>query len=188
MRLIRRDYVLNGANDSKCSKKRYNFSELFAYSHNRRVGHKWCGVCPIFVPLRLRRSHNVQSNSICSAWLHTEWGRNVEGACKVGVWRKQCSKVWQLMIGWLNFRAKSRFVVCRLVNLLLPPSAKGRGVSFRWWQPTFGGADRVDWAINNLAIGGKHYRWEQCYFCCFRFLHTRKECSIMDGWSTIERI
>uniref|UniRef100_A0A8C9VAA0 Reelin n=1 Tax=Scleropages formosus TaxID=113540 RepID=A0A8C9VAA0_SCLFO len=40
------------------------------------------------------------------------------------------------------------------VNVLLPPAARIEGVRVRWWQPQHDGADRSDWALDNVLIGG----------------------------------
>lgn len=42
----------------------------------------------------------------------------------------------------------------RFVNVLLPPTAQAVGVQLRWWQPQHDGADRADWAIDNVLISG----------------------------------
>ncbi|XP_058607158.1 reelin isoform X3 [Onychostoma macrolepis] len=40
------------------------------------------------------------------------------------------------------------------VNVLLPPAARAVGVRIRWWQPQHDGADRSDWALDNVLISG----------------------------------
>ncbi|XP_058243950.1 reelin isoform X2 [Hemibagrus wyckioides] len=40
------------------------------------------------------------------------------------------------------------------VNVLLPPTAQAVGVQLRWWQPQHDGADRADWALDNVLISG----------------------------------
>lgn len=40
------------------------------------------------------------------------------------------------------------------MNLLLPPTAQAVGVQLRWWQPQHDGADRADWALDNVLISG----------------------------------
>ncbi|KAK3548865.1 hypothetical protein QTP70_021277 [Hemibagrus guttatus] len=42
----------------------------------------------------------------------------------------------------------------RFVNVLLPPTAQAVGVQLRWWQPQHDGADRADWALDNVLISG----------------------------------
>lgn len=42
----------------------------------------------------------------------------------------------------------------RFVNVLLPPTAQAVGVQLRWWQPQHDGADRSDWALDNVLISG----------------------------------
>lgn len=40
------------------------------------------------------------------------------------------------------------------MNVLLPPTAQAVGVQLRWWQPQHDGADRADWALDNVLISG----------------------------------
>ncbi|XP_026788519.2 reelin isoform X1 [Pangasianodon hypophthalmus] len=40
------------------------------------------------------------------------------------------------------------------VNVLLPPTAQAVGVQLRWWQPQHNGAERADWALDNVLISG----------------------------------
>uniref|UniRef100_A0A673MNI9 Reelin n=1 Tax=Sinocyclocheilus rhinocerous TaxID=307959 RepID=A0A673MNI9_9TELE len=40
------------------------------------------------------------------------------------------------------------------VNVLLPAAARAVGVRIRWWQPQHDGADRSDWALDNVLISG----------------------------------
>ncbi|MCI4379303.1 hypothetical protein PGIGA_G00226440 [Pangasianodon gigas] len=40
------------------------------------------------------------------------------------------------------------------VNVLLPPTAQAVGVQLRWWQPQHDGAERADWALDNVLISG----------------------------------
>uniref|UniRef100_A0A671T1G7 Reelin n=1 Tax=Sinocyclocheilus anshuiensis TaxID=1608454 RepID=A0A671T1G7_9TELE len=40
------------------------------------------------------------------------------------------------------------------VNVLLPAAAQAVGVRIRWWQPQHDGADRSDWALDNVLISG----------------------------------
>ncbi|XDV29817.1 hypothetical protein PO909_032854, partial [Leuciscus waleckii] len=40
------------------------------------------------------------------------------------------------------------------VNVLLPAEARVEGVRIRWWQPQHDGADRSDWALDNVLISG----------------------------------
>ncbi|XP_057204020.1 reelin isoform X1 [Triplophysa rosa] len=40
------------------------------------------------------------------------------------------------------------------VNVLLPPATRALGVRIRWWQPQHDGADRSDWALDNVLISG----------------------------------
>lgn len=40
------------------------------------------------------------------------------------------------------------------MNVLLPPTARAVGVQLRWWQPQHDGADRADWALDNVLISG----------------------------------
>lgn len=42
----------------------------------------------------------------------------------------------------------------RFVNVLLPAAARAVGVRIRWWQPQHDGADRSDWALDNVLISG----------------------------------
>uniref|UniRef100_A0A3Q2DRU9 Reelin n=1 Tax=Cyprinodon variegatus TaxID=28743 RepID=A0A3Q2DRU9_CYPVA len=44
------------------------------------------------------------------------------------------------------------------VNVLLPPAARQEGVRVRWWQPQHDGADRSDWALDNVLIAGSDPR------------------------------
>uniref|UniRef100_A0AAR2ITR7 Reelin n=1 Tax=Pygocentrus nattereri TaxID=42514 RepID=A0AAR2ITR7_PYGNA len=44
------------------------------------------------------------------------------------------------------------------VNVLLPPAAQAVGVRVRWWQPQHDGADRSDWALDNVLISGSDTR------------------------------
>uniref|UniRef100_A0A3B3X817 Reelin n=1 Tax=Poecilia mexicana TaxID=48701 RepID=A0A3B3X817_9TELE len=44
------------------------------------------------------------------------------------------------------------------VNVLLPPAARQEGVRVRWWQPQHEGADRSDWALDNVLIAGSDPR------------------------------
>lgn len=38
--------------------------------------------------------------------------------------------------------------------MLLPSIAQVVGVQLRWWQPQHDGADRADWALDNVFISG----------------------------------
>lgn len=50
------------------------------------------------------------------------------------------------------------FYLLRFVNVLLPPAARQEGVRVRWWQPQHEGADRSDWALDNVLIAGSDPR------------------------------
>lgn len=57
-----------------------------------------------------------------------------------------------------NTAAVSVFHLLRFVNVLLPPAARQEGVRVRWWQPQHEGADRSDWALDNVLIAGSDPR------------------------------
>ncbi|CAK8675621.1 unnamed protein product [Clavelina lepadiformis] len=60
-------------------------------------------------------------------------------------------------ISWINLMELyyKDYDDARFVNVLLPDLARSTGIQFRWWQPAHNGKGQNDWAIDNLAIGGK---------------------------------